>query len=279
MLRLLTALTLILCSPLSYAENCRTDMARLSEESSALDMQSPLNVKLTAQDLLNESSFAHKISGAVSRHYVKARDFAKRNRGYAVIIATMVTTAAVTTYLTAALPKDLQFLSQFVSQVGTIGIYVFGAPVWEPLASAFRKMAFGFSEGAPQKAESELEQLWRNTQNKYSLNAQMSRNVVNAFIFNAQHIFYAAHKAITEGDEAYAIDQLSMIAVRMHKLFAEIPPDEESVTQAIRASFTRHIPKAHLLYGPLLAQIQVIDPDKRPETLEFYKELLNIWLH
>ncbi|MCJ8276552.1 MAG: hypothetical protein MJK18_06905, partial [Bdellovibrionales bacterium] len=131
-----------------------------------------------------ETQFAIDLSHDIAR---RAQDQLENSslkrssrRGYAILIGAMVGSAALTTYLSTHLPSHLQFTSVFLSQVTTLGVFVLGAPIWEPLSSRFRKWAFGVRSIVEVKNEDhqgQLENTWSRTQEEYSLNAQMSRNV------------------------------------------------------------------------------------------------------
>lgn len=201
-------------------------------------------------------------------------------RGYAILTATMVGSAAITSALTSSLPQNLSFLSLVMAQASTLGIYVMGAPIWEPLSSRFRKWAFGIQQPTePLNAEKPLERLWQDTQGLYSLNAQMSRNIINSFILTAQRNFNEARSAIISGDRDLAVDQIAEAAIRLHRLFAEIPPEDPSVRLSIRTSFTRHIEKPEELRPAVLLRIQLLDEQAlQSPHREFYHRVVDAWL-
>jgi hypothetical protein len=203
---------------------------------------------------------------------VGARSGRRTVRGYAVLIGAMVASAAATTFLASTLPHHLQFMSIFVGQVSVLGVAVFGAPIWEPLSSAYRKLAFGVR--GPARGSSDLEGLWDRTQQSYSLNEQMSRNVLTQFKIYAQQKFYAAYAAMHTDDPNYAADQMAETAVHMRRYFGEIPPDDRSVALAVRTSFTHHV-RADAAFGRLvLAKIRVLDPRMEPG---FYLRAVRAW--
>lgn len=228
---------------------------------------------------------AHAAQETVER--IHRRD--ARIRGYAVLVGTMVGSAALTAQATASLPPSAKFLTALISQVGTIGILVVGAPIWEPVISVFRQWAFDFSNrdaGSSRRTpeRQELEGLWRSTQAAYSQNAQMSRNVLELFIQGAHHNFVAAYRAMREwgndgSGHAYAADQIAEAAVRMRKLFEEIPPTDASVARAVRAAFTRHVEYPEGLIPEVTARIAELDADfTDPRVAARYEEVLRVWL-
>jgi hypothetical protein len=233
------------------------------------------------QNGVNEAVLAHQIEQSLSTSVEMQKTFGKKARGFAVITAAMVASAAVSTHLTAELPKDMAFLSHLVGQVSTIGIFVLGAPIWEPISSAFRKYAFGLGiEKTELKASDQaLEKLWHQTQGRYSLNAQMSRNIIQSFLLSAHQSFGAAREAMLDGREALAIDQIAETAVRLRHLFGEIDPRDASIALAIQSSFTRHVKEPERLEATVMKQIETSDPQaSTPEVQTYYRILLHVWL-
>lgn len=223
-----------------------------------------------------------RISYAISQNLQKEGMSKREARGYAVLVTTMVVSAAATTYLTSSLPKEFMFLSQFLAQVSTIGVYVLGAPIWEPLSSKFRKLAFGI-RGAESNSQfsndPELEKLWRSTQENYSLNSQMSRNLMSHFILSIQQNFYQAYQAMKSKDPAYAADQIAQAAYRMRVLFKDVSLEDSSVAAVIKTSFTNHI-KVDMDFTLLIKEkIEKIDKDYQEDHIrKHYDRVLEHWL-
>jgi hypothetical protein len=233
-------------------------------------------------NLIKPPDLSHAVSNMVEAD-LKSKGFSKSDaRGYAILIATMIVSAAATTYVSSTLPPQLQFVSHFLAQISALGIYVYGAPIWEPLSSAFRKMAFGVRKPQgvePIVTDSELEALWRRTQENYSLNAQMSRNVINQFIISVQQNFYEAHRAMISNNNNFAMDQIADAAYRLRTLFRDIDPADVSIASVIRASFTNHIVVDPLFISQVMEKISVLDSDfYKEETQLYYQRLLKSWL-
>ncbi len=228
---------------------------------------------------------AHRIADHIEKEALaeatpsRASVVGKRIRGFAVITAAMVTSAAVSTHLTSELPKDMAFLSHLVGQVSTIGIFVLGAPIWEPISSAFRKFAFGLGDARATASDPMLEGQWQRTQGRYSLNAQMSRNVIQSFLLAAQSNFNTAREAMWSGRQNLAIDQIAETAVRLRRLFAEIDPRDPSIALAVQSSFTRHVELPAAIEKDVMARIEQNDSQaKSPLAQEYYRSLLDAWL-
>ena len=205
-------------------------------------------------------------------------------KGYAILIGAMVASAATTTFLTSNLPPNLSFLSQFVAQVSTLGVYVFGAPIWEPLSSGFRKFAFGvqnqnFSDPSALLQSSDLEDLWRQTQQNFSLNAQMSRNTITQFIISVQQNFYEAHRAAHSNNSKYAAAQIADAAYRLKVLFKDIPPSDPTVAGVVRSASTNHVQVDQAFIQQILERLKNLDPSfSNAESSAHYKQILEAWV-
>lgn len=229
---------------------------------------------------ISELDLAHKIESEANQSPLIQKAFGKKARGFAVITATMVASAALSTHLTSELPKDMAFLSALVGQISTIGIFVLGAPIWQPISSALHKFAFGLSaEKSEMTSDPALERLWQQTQARYSQNAQMSRNLIQSFLLATHANFSTAREAMREGRETLAIDQIAETAVRLRRLFSEIDPTDASVSLAVQSTFTRHVEDPQRLKAFVLNRIERDDPEFRASSVRLYYEtLIQTWL-
>ena len=220
-----------------------------------------------------------RLSARVAEPELRARGFGRRAGAYAVLIGAMVASAAATTYLTSHLPTDLHFLSQLIGQVSTLGVYVFGAPIWEPLSSAFRKLAFEVEGAGVASVDPRHEAQWYRTQNTYSLNEQMGRNIAVAFLSSNHQSFYEARRAMQTSDVTYAADQVAAAAVRLRLHFADLPADESTIAMAVRTSFTSHVAVDGQFRAEVARRIQALDPAAgAPEPKRHYAAVLDAWL-
>ena len=232
-------------------------------------------------DVANASKFAHEIQDTLSKSQAVQSSFGKKARGYAILTAAMIAIAALSTHLTAHLPKETAFLSTLVGQISTIGIFVLGAPIWQPISSAVQKFAFGLGKGKVGSTvfDPELEKLWQQTQSRYSINAQMSRNVIQSFLLAAHSSFSAAREARLEGNEALAVDQIAESAVRLRSLFGEIDPQDPSIALAVQSTFTRHVSDPTGLEFAVMERIRLNDHQaSSPDVELYYRTLLRTWL-
>lgn len=231
---------------------------------------------------LAEVEVVHRTSEVVFQDLKQKGVSVREARGYAILISAMVGSAAAATYLTSSLPQEFQFLSYFLAQVSTLGVYVFGAPIWEPLSSGFRKMAFGV-RGSDSKVDSladpKMEGIWRRTQEIYSLNEQMSRNVINQFVISVQQNFYEAYRASQSANPKYAADQIALAAYRLRTLFKDIPPEDTSVAIVVRSVFTDHIVVDEAFRTLVFERIRELDTSvSQPEVEKYYVQILRAWL-
>jgi hypothetical protein len=227
-------------------------------------------------ELLNKPSTSEAMAVEIS-HQVAAQ--IGRKSGYAKLIGAMVGSAALTTYLSAHLDPHFQFVSLFLGQVSTLGVYVFGAPIWEPIVSKSRKVAFGVRTASVDQTDPRLEAIWFQTQGAYSINSQMSRNIVANFILGVQQNFYEAHRAFQSDNRNYAADQIAESAYRLKRLFKEIPPDDPSVAAAIHVAFTNHIGIDRDFVALIWQNIRSIDRDAESQESQWhYQQVLSVWL-
>lgn len=201
-------------------------------------------------------------------------------KGYGILVGAMLGSAFIATYATSHLPPEFHFLSYFLGQVSSIGVFVLGAPIWEPITSAFRKKAFGVKQATvqTQSHQPELEAQWQRTQSEVSLNAQMSRNLVNQLIGSLKFNLREAKESIQSGQRSYGIDQMAEAAVRVRTLFPDIQPDNKSLMLAVRSSFTEHIALDSNFLNALEKRIEDFDPEfQQPKVISYYKSLLQAW--
>ncbi len=245
-------------------------------EFASLEMVGQIVAQKTAQKISHEASSLAEVELA------KKGISGPQKRGYAILIGSMVGSAALTTYAGSHLSSDLQFLSIFLAQVSTLGVYVVGAPIWEPISSRFRQMAFGIGKDSSLDAvglNPQLEATWLRTQESYSLNAQMSRNIISQFIVSVKQNFYEAQRAYSTNDNNFSADQVAEAAFRLKILFKEISPDDVSVAAAINSAFTNHIVVDSTFVELVWSKIRILDPNfDLVENRQYYRLALQSWL-
>ncbi len=245
-------------------------------QSQCLDLfTSPKNTLHEAQEL------SHTVARQTETLLESAQIMGRSKRGYAVLVGAMVGSAALTTFLGSRLPPELQFTSIFLAQVSTLGVYVLGAPIWEPISSRFRQWAFGVGKAKPSSEPSfdQLESTWIRTQENYSLNSQMSRNVISQFILTVRDNFYAAYRAHNESNPVYSADQVAEAAYRMRILFKEVHPNDPSVKAVVQSTFTNHIKVDSEFKDLVWSRLERLDKHiDKDEVSLYYSRVLIYWL-
>ena len=204
-------------------------------------------------------------------------------RGYALLIAAMIGSAALTTYLSASLPHNFQFLSQFLAQVSTLGVYVLGAPIWEPIGSHFRKFSFGVRDlsghGESDEEARYLNQQWGQTQKQYSLNEQMSRGVLSTLLNVLSTNFNIAREASLNGDVDLSTDQIAEAAYRQRLLFRDVDPHDRSLAAMVWTTFTNKVTVDADFRDKLNLRLKQLDAEwNLTEVRAYYDTLIEAWL-
>lgn len=227
---------------------------------------------------------SHQTAQQVERTLTATRMNLTSKRGYAILIGTMVGSAFLTTYIGSQISADFPASTIFISILTGFGVSVVGSPILEPLSSQFRQWAFRINKSSthnPIANQSRLESLWRLTQVNYSLNAQMSGNRISQFIFSIRQNFSDAYRAYESSDKNYSADQIAEAAYRMRILFKEIPPDDPSVSAAVRTVFTHHIEISPDFVDIVIEKIKKLDPDflNDEQIQNHYNAVLQTWLN
>ncbi|MGE0525792.1 MAG: hypothetical protein AB7G93_17820 [Bdellovibrionales bacterium] len=233
-----------------------------------------------------EPNMAQRIAKVLEKRLKReGGSLGRQARGYSIVIATMVASAAATTYVSSSLPPNFQFISLFLGQVTTLGVWVFGAPIWEPLYSGFRKVAFGVKSSDSDSKSSQAEvsrrfdRIWQRTQESYSLNEQMSRNLLSQFLLAIHQNFYEAYRAMNSHNPEYAADQVAEAAVRLRRLFRDIEPDDPSVVAVVRTAFVNHVQIDEEFVKTVERRITALDDSFPTESAQpYYRRLFEAWL-
>lgn len=143
--------------------------------------------------------------------------------------------------------KERVFLKYLSSGFFTSMKVALGAPIWTPLSSTVQKAVFALSNWiSPNSQESSamtfkqsrLAAMWPETQASYSMNEQMSRNVLNALTASINANLSAAKSALDSGKVEYAAAQIADAVIRMKELFAEVHPSDVTIARLVRERIT-----------------------------------------
>ncbi len=209
-----------------------------------------------------------------------------RVEGFVILGGTMVGLVALSSYLVGKLEKTkAKFMVAIISQIFGIGIAGLGAPLFGPVSSKFTQRAFGISrdgESFEGHNPTDLEKLWWRSQEHYSVNANMARNVVSHFLVSIQNNIAFAYQALRRGgEEEYAAARVAEAALRLRTLFAEIDADDWIVATSVRAALTQHLPEEQLrdLRCRITEQLEGLDAYfDEPGVRDYYDRLLDSWL-
>jgi hypothetical protein len=229
------------------------------------------------------SKLSHEIKEQAEKEFGKNPKFSAKAKGYAVLFATMVGNAALTAYASSIVPKNYEIAVIIFGQFSYIfGFSVFGSAILEPITSDLRAKGFQLVNGRTSDLLNvkiqEFLTLWQRTQ-RYPMNAQMSRNLINNFIASIKINLSEAYRAGQSENPEYAADQIAEAAVRLRNLFEDILPTDINVARAVQASFTNHLEVDQKFIEKVWRKIQALDHNSNTfEIQKYYKLLLNTWL-
>lgn len=189
------------------------------------------NIKKSHPCINNQNcsdSEIHDIQEQIRSELYSSFKSLRRTQAYLSLGAVMMSSALITTQLTKSLPDELSFLAHFISQFTVLGVYVAASPIWEPIQSAFRKSVFllekaSKNKNSNSKVQHELENMWKRTNQEFSLNAQMSRNVLEAYVRTSQGNFIQAYNLLSVGTNQSFKQAASEISTALHRLIVLYP--------------------------------------------------------
>lgn len=206
----------------------------------------------------------------------------RKTLSYAAIVSVMMGTSTIAAIVSELVsnksPALTYFVATFLSQVTSIGFFVVGAPFWEPLQSKVRAKSYRMTGEHQIESESDdlLEQLYYRTNKSYSLNQQMSRNIITYYNkLLKQTLYYVNSLNPDPNDKAqikYIATQIAEVMTSLTSLYAEVDHKNPLVTNAFRAAFTDFLPQPMIYREEILKSAKVFDPDKD------YSEIVDYWL-
>jgi len=283
-IRVLVIATFYLNFTQSFAQtDCDKDLLSTVEQSQLIDPDLndattiPVDVDELVQNLEKNCSPQACDQEAVTKSLFSS--LKNRNvKAYAAISSVMIGSSSLVAYLSTLVSKDHPALSYFVatflSQITSLGVYVVGAPIWEPLQSKIRAFAYRmtgtYQDNLP--THNFLERQYFKTNKALSLNEQMSRNVIKDYIKTLTQTLYFAKRASVENDYDYITSQLAEIAVRLRFLYPDVNPTNKIVVNAVHAGFTDFIVAPESYVARTLAKIKELDP------VNDYGKTIEAWL-
>ena len=178
----------------------------------------------------------------------------------------------------SAASKD--FIRVFIPIVTGIGVFSVGAPLWDPAKSFIRRWAFAnnqFSGKTKKKYPSrpELESHWLDMQKYFSVNAQISRNTISAFLVLATPTLQDARHALDDKRYQYAAAQIAKSIVQMRYIYSEIPPDQPILVMSVR-SYLYGLDLPNSFLHEVFRIAVKLDP-LQPADEKFYASAIRAW--
>lgn len=177
------------------------------------------------------------------------------------------------------------FIQVFIPIITGFGVFSVGAPLWDPVRSFIRRWAFSsnqFSEeddafSGKYPSRPDLEKFWLQIQKYFSINAQISRNTLSAFLVLITPSLQDAVRAYTEQKLDYSAAQFAKILVQMRFLYSEITPTNPILVASIR-SYIRDLEAEHEFLDKILVLSDELDPLKKTANGHSYYVLcLRSW--
>ena len=177
------------------------------------------------------------------------------------------------------------FIQVFIPIITGLGVFSVGAPLWDPVRSFIRRWAFSSNQLSEEDdafsgkypARPDLEKFWFQMQKYFSVNAQMSRNTLSAFLVLITPSLQDAAEAYTEQRLDYAATQFAKIMVQMRFLYSEITPANPILAVSIK-SYIRGLEIEHEFLDKILAISDELDPLKETESgYNYYVLCLRSW--
>lgn len=272
-LKFLLVLSLIIFFQHYVEANCSEQLgvrdSESSQDSELHSLADELQESCAGKIQCNEENLKTSLEKAWNARGLKA---------YAAISAVMIGSSSLAAVLSSLISSENPALSYFVasiiSQITTLGVYVVGAPIWEPLQSKIRGKAYQLTGHHQELIEGGnfLEQQYFRTNKRLTLNEQMSRNVLRDYIKTVTQSLYDAKKAAADREQEYIAAQIAEVYVRLSFLYPDVDPTSLIILNAIHTAFTHYVEEPESYIPMVLAKIREFDPGFTNE------EVIDLWL-
>lgn len=205
-------------------------------------------------------------------------------RNSLILLAMAAADVALVKEITTAYP-DNTALAVVLGQVSGFGM-VLAAPILEPLQAGIRRLAFrirgagpdtpGAAEGAPSPEDPRLQELntqWRRTNEHYSLNEQMARNVLHQAMTLTRTYVEPLYRARNEGDIDRAALLAAELALALRANFMDVPAEDPVLVLAIRNS----VPADEGFGARVLAQVEALAPEAWARDRDAIERMVRAW--
>ena len=179
------------------------------------------------------------------------------------------------------------FVRVFIPILTGFGVFSVGAPLWDPLKSFVRRWAFASNQRSRQEDafagkypnRPDLEAYWLQMQKYFSVNAQISRNTLSAFLMLITSSLQDARRAYDEQRYDYAAAQYAKVMVQMRFLYSELTPSNPILTATIQ-SYLRGIAPAQEFFDNILSITTELDPLKDElDGRAYYVRCIRAWFN
>ena len=177
------------------------------------------------------------------------------------------------------------FVRVFIPIITGFGVFSVGAPLWDPVKSFVRRWAFASNQRSREEDafageypnRPELEAYWLQIQKYFSVNAQISRNTLSAFLILVTSSLQDARRAYDEQHFDYAATQYAKVMVQMRFLYSELTPTNPILTATIQ-SYLRGIAPAQEFLDEILSITAELDPLKdKLDGRDYYVRCIRAW--
>lgn len=177
------------------------------------------------------------------------------------------------------------FVRVFIPIITGFGVFSVGAPLWDPVKSFIRRWAFANNQRSREEdafagkypKRPELEAYWLQIQKYFSINAQISRNTLSAFLMLVTPSLQDARRAYDEQRYDYAAAQYAKVMVQMRFLYSELTPTNPILTATIQ-SYLRGIAPSPAFLDDILSISTELDPLKsKIDGRDYYLRCIRAW--
>lgn len=174
------------------------------------------------------------------------------------------------------------FVNVFVPIITGMGVFSIGAPLWDPARSFVRRWAFAnnqFSknpDAAKYPSRPDLEAYWLEMQKSFSVNAQISRNTLSAFLVLVSPSLQDIRVSYTAGKHEYAAAQLAKCLVQLRYIYSELDPAQPIVLASVRSYF-RNLQVSAQFMQQVMETALILDP-LAPTDSDYYTRAVRLWL-
>ena len=177
------------------------------------------------------------------------------------------------------------FVRVFIPIITGFGVFSVGAPLWEPVKSFVRRWAFSSNQRSREEDafagkypnRPELEAYWVQMQKYFSINSQISRNTISAFLMLVTSSLQDARHAYDKQRYDYAAAQYAKVMVQMRFLYSELIPSNSILVSTLK-SYLRGVAPTKEFLDKILSIATELDPlHNKMDGREYYVRCVRAW--